>query len=302
VPIRFEITELTSGVQIIRLHNGVTKALSRFSGGFDYAVIYLVDSELIFDTGYSWAGRVLKTQVFKILDLQKVKYVLNSHDHEDHTGNNHLFLEHCPNARVFAAQAAITNIRFPIQKPWYRRFLFGPEKACDVTVTPPAFQLSSGRTLEVIPTPGHTDGHICLYDRKNKLLFTGDLFISENLDTQLSDANGPRWVDSLQRILTLEMGYLFDGHGVVVSGLNCKKRLRAKLDFLILLKNKVTEIIARGPITQAELIRELNATSGLVNSLSMGEGWMSFITSGNFSRSNLIRGFVEEASDNTHSK
>ena len=31
-----------------------------------------------------------------------------------------------------------------------------------------------GRTLEVILTPGHSDGSICLLDKENRLLFTGD--------------------------------------------------------------------------------------------------------------------------------
>ena len=31
-----------------------------------------------------------------------------------------------------------------------------------------------GRTLEVIETPGHTPGSLCLYDHKERLLFAGD--------------------------------------------------------------------------------------------------------------------------------
>ena len=45
-----------------------------------------------------------------------------------------------------------------------------------------------GRQLEVIETPGHTPGSICLVDRENKLLFSGDnnntavwLFLPESL-------------------------------------------------------------------------------------------------------------------------
>jgi glyoxylase-like metal-dependent hydrolase (beta-lactamase superfamily II) len=33
-----------------------------------------------------------------------------------------------------------------------------------------------GRTLEVIATPGHSPAHICLLDRENRLLWTGDHF------------------------------------------------------------------------------------------------------------------------------
>ncbi len=43
-----------------------------------------------------------------------------------------------------------------------------------------------GRRLEVIFTPGHTPGHVCLYDRANKVMFLGDhvLFnITPNITT-----------------------------------------------------------------------------------------------------------------------
>ena len=43
-----------------------------------------------------------------------------------------------------------------------------------------------GRRLEVIFTPGHTPGHLCLYDRANKVMFLGDhvLFnITPNITT-----------------------------------------------------------------------------------------------------------------------
>jgi len=33
-----------------------------------------------------------------------------------------------------------------------------------------------GRRLEVICTPGHSPGSMCLLDRQNRILFTGDLF------------------------------------------------------------------------------------------------------------------------------
>lgn len=47
----------------------------------------------------------------------------------------------------------------------------------------------------------------------------------------------------------------------------------------------------------AEFIKALNNTPGFVNLLPQGEGWMSLFTSGNFSRSNLIRGFLREYMD-----
>lgn len=276
------------------LNNVVTKFLARFGGGFDYAVIYFVDDELFFDTGYSWANRTLKNKIFKSIDLERVKFIINSHAHEDHTGNNLLFARTFPNSKTYAHKLALMNVFFPPPKPWYRRFLFGPEDATSVSEIPSELNLQSKRLLKVIHTPGHTDGHICLYDATNKILFTGDLFISETLDTQLEEADGPKWIKSLELILELDINLILDGHGVVISGDACKLRLQAKLDYLRLLRARVREIAAQGSIGQAEFIKALNNTPGLINFLSLGEGWMSLLTSGNFSRSNLIRGFLKE--------
>lgn len=279
---------------MILLGNFVTKLLARFGGGFDYAVIYLVDDELFFDTGYSWANRTLKNQIFKNLDAENVRYIVNSHDHEDHTGNNTLFASHFPKAKLYSHKLAQLNVVFPPVKPWYRRFLFGPEEPCQVENIPSEFNLQSQRHIETIHTPGHTDGHICLYDSKSKILFSGDLFISESLDTQLEEADGPKWISSLENILKLNIELILDGHGVIISGDECRKRLVAKLNFLRVLREKVHAIASKGSVSQADLIKALNETPGIVNFLSDGEGWMSLITSGNFSRSNLIRGFLKE--------
>lgn len=297
VPIIAQTPVVAPGVKMVVLNNVVTRFLAKFGGGFDYAVIYLIDNELFFDTGYSWGRRTLKNRIFKELNPEKVKFIVNSHDHEDHTGNNSLFLSSFPQAKIYTHPQARMNLVYPPAKPWYRRFLFGPEEATPVDEVPDTIHLESKRTLQVIHTPGHTDGHICLYDPGNKILFTGDLFISETLDTQLEEADGPKWIESLEKVLQLEINLMLDGHGVVITGDACRKKLEAKLHFLRVLRSKVHEIAAKGSMSQESFIQALNDTPGIVNFLSAGEGWMSLITSGNFSRSNLIRGFLREYLD-----
>ena len=248
IPIKFQILTVAPDVQMILLNNIATKFLSRFGGGFDYAVIYLINGELVFDTGYSWAQRILQKKVFHLIDMNKIRFIVNSHDHEDHTGNNSLFLKFTRMAKSYSHPLARVNILFPPPKPWYRRFLFGPEVPSEVELSPNFFTLSNGRVIEVIHTPGHTDGHICLYDRENKTLLTGDLFISELLDTQLAEANGPKWITSLEKVLELPIETILDGHGVILRGSECKNKLKLKLEFLLLLRSRVREITSHGAI------------------------------------------------------
>ncbi|MEM2726998.1 MAG: MBL fold metallo-hydrolase [Archaeoglobaceae archaeon] len=70
--------------------------------------------------------------------------------------------------------------------------------------------------LEVIHTPGHTPGHLCLYDPEKKILFSGDhiLFdITPNIthwDT-LDDALGD-YLRSLDKVHKLEVDTTLPGH------------------------------------------------------------------------------------------
>ena len=42
------------------------------------------------------------------------------------------------------------------------------------------------------------------------------------------------------------------------------------------------------------MVAEISQDRDLVNLISMNEGWMNLITAGDFSRSNLVRSFVDE--------
>lgn len=72
-----------------------------------------------------------------------------------------------------------------------------------------------GRTLEVIHTPGHSDGSICLLDKENRLLFTGDacndrlLVAGEDLKAGLQTS-----YDSFKKMWAREseFDYICQGH------------------------------------------------------------------------------------------
>ncbi len=85
-----------------------------------------------------------------------------------------------------------------------------------------------GYELQVILTPGHTPGHICLYDAKKKILFCGDHIldtITPNICIELSNENPLRdYLASLDKIEKLEVSLLLSAHGTPVE--NMYKRIR----------------------------------------------------------------------------
>lgn len=289
-PFKAKVTTPTSGVTCIRIDNAVTRFLSKLAGGYDYAVCYLVDDTLLVDTGFPWARRCLKKTLNALGADKSISHVVNTHYHEDHTGNNDLLAE-MTGAAILAHRLAVPEIRFPPNLPWYRSFLFGPSTTVDVAVLEGEVRTPHYR-FEVLETPGHCPGHICLFEPNEGWLFGGDLYIAADLDSQLRDADGPLWIDSLRRVLERRPRWLFDAHGVVVQGeAEVTALLQRKLDFLETIQRRVAAA-AGSAQTISELTRKVFDQRDLKHFLSQGEGWMSIITASDFSRCHVVKSFL----------
>ena len=78
-----------------------------------------------------------------------------------------------------------------------------------------------GYELEVIATPGHTPGHMCLYDAKNKIMFGGDHIlgtITPNICIELSEENPlQEYLNSLEKVEKLDVKLLLTSHGTPIE-------------------------------------------------------------------------------------
>lgn len=194
---------------------------------FEEAISYLVigkDEGILIDTGTGIGN--LKKLVQELTDLSVS--VVNTHTHWDHIGDNHQFdaiacfdhpecidklLKGVGNARL---QASITD--GSIWKPL-------PEELDPTSWKIPPIKpnrlLADGeiidlgdRALEVIYTPGHSPGSICLLDRKNRLLFTGDTFFPGPLYAYPEDVDIDLYRESIDLLKERieEYDYLCSGH------------------------------------------------------------------------------------------
>jgi glyoxylase-like metal-dependent hydrolase (beta-lactamase superfamily II) len=76
-----------------------------------------------------------------------------------------------------------------------------------------------GMTLQVLHTPGHSPGSICLYLPGPKVLVTGDVVFSGGIGrTDLPGGSGERLKGSIERLMELEVDHLLPGHGEPVLG------------------------------------------------------------------------------------
>jgi|SRR5271157_624378 len=82
--------------------------------------------------------------------------------------------------------------------------------------------------FEVIATPGHSPGSICLYWPDKKALFTGDLVFKDSIGrTDLPGGNGGMLKESVKRISGMDIEYLLSGHGEILVG---KKEVEANFE------------------------------------------------------------------------
>jgi glyoxylase-like metal-dependent hydrolase (beta-lactamase superfamily II) len=96
-------------------------------------------------------------------------------------------------------------------------YLYSPSRLVDIT------EVRDGQVIEVggyalrcVETPGHSPGHMCLYDESKKILFSGDhiLFdITPNIAhwPEMGDALGS-YLESLEKADTLEVELVLPAH------------------------------------------------------------------------------------------
>ncbi|NVL92738.1 MAG: MBL fold metallo-hydrolase [Desulfobacterales bacterium] len=73
--------------------------------------------------------------------------------------------------------------------------------------------------LEVIHTPGHSPGSICLYWPSHKALFAGDLIFEGGVGrTDLPGGNADQLKRSIGRLSSLDIELLLPGHGNLIRG------------------------------------------------------------------------------------
>jgi len=72
--------------------------------------------------------------------------------------------------------------------------------------------------LEVLHTPGHTAGSVCLYASKQRILLSGDTIFSDGVgrtDLPTGDATALR--NSIEGLLKLDVQSIYPGHGPLVE-------------------------------------------------------------------------------------
>jgi glyoxylase-like metal-dependent hydrolase (beta-lactamase superfamily II) len=162
--------------------------------------------------------------------------VLNSHTHFDHVGGNREFQD----VRNLDEPYSLANSRGDVSKTIaaYAGRTLDEDHVCGALPTGvtsreypiPAWHIAAhvrdgervelgGRELEVLRTPGHTPDSVCLLDRANGLLFTGDTYYSGEIYLWSPETSVADYTASIDRIAGLDgLKKLLPAHGPPVAG------------------------------------------------------------------------------------
>ena len=244
---------------------------------------YLIKNDhrnLLVDTGFNQpeCKQVLFAQL-KGLDINLAKTdVFITHMHPDHSG---LVLELVrAGARAFCSRedakmintenvsgfflSFITMCGFPTVPQSESRSHTGYSlylgEEVDFTYVEDGDKLTYGEySFTAIKTPGHSAGHMCLYDEQKELLIAGDHILADitpniSLWSHSSDPLQD-FIINLKRVGQLKIRLALPGHRSLIT--DCHGRIRELLEYHRIRAHEVIEIVSNAKKTPYEVAQQM---------------------------------------------
>jgi hydroxyacylglutathione hydrolase len=171
---------------------------------------------LLIDSGIDSNFSFLQKSLLKIgLKVRDIDIVVNTHEHFDHIGANRYFQENAIiAAHRFAANKMAVNDKYVT--------LYHSGDANELSLYVHLWLESKSRfdlgnyTLDIIHTPGHTSGSICIYEPLKKFLFTGDMVFAGGVLSYIAESGSVGdYINSIMSLNTRRIEQIYPGHGKI---------------------------------------------------------------------------------------
>ena len=195
------------------------------SAGSSCNSYFLVGSSaVLIDSGLSSNSRLLVSSLKEVgFSPEDIDLILHTHGHADHFCADSIF----PKAKIRmsefdALKVSIKDSMFSCSEAFGETFFPKIHSTFSVNelVRIPPFN------LQVIPTPGHTEGSVCFLEKSLGLLFSGDTVFSDGVGRfDLISGSKQKLSASIQALLRLGFETLLPGHGGILKS-NAKQSIK----------------------------------------------------------------------------
>jgi glyoxylase-like metal-dependent hydrolase (beta-lactamase superfamily II) len=201
----------------------------------------------------------------RTITSQPLRYVVNTHQHDDHAGGNAPML---PLTEVIAHRNVRTNLA-DLKRPYYEDTPGTPIGLPRVTFTDRLDLHLGGTEVQVhYFGRGHTSGDAIIYFPALDTIHTGDLFLSlrrpagrpPGVPIYVDYVQGGsflEWSHTLERTLALDFDTVIPGHGPVST----KADLAAFNADLVTMRTRLVTLI-KGGASRDEIVRTLEVDYG----------------------------------------
>ena len=217
------------------------------------------DYVLVVDANFPWAAKQIMSQI-KGTTHGPVRYVFDTHWHNDHTFGNCIFTD--AGALVVSSQECADELATRGPASW-NNWNDTAHPLSGYRLTQPSITFTDRmifddgtQRLELMRVdPSHSKGDAIAYLPKHRILITGDLVVNWGFGNNNGDTGGnpENWIRVLDNLLKWELTTVVPGHGAPVD----PQKMREQRDYLKGMLDQVKDGIRAGK-TADELSRKID--------------------------------------------
>jgi endoribonuclease LACTB2 len=216
---------------------------SAFTGpGTNTYIVGTSSRPLLLDTGQGVAVYIdlLEAAMKELSNSNELERIVLTHAHVDHLGGVKQVTERFGSMEV-------------LKMPWDGHD--APAGAISA-IGHDAVVETDGVTLRAVHTPGHAPDHLCYYLEEERALFTGDVVLGAGT-TVIPDDTGDlgEYMDSLHRLLELDLETIYPAHGPVIR--NPREKIREYIAHRELRERQVIGALSDGPLEPMAIVKKI---------------------------------------------
>jgi len=244
-----------------------------------FQYLFVGDNTILLDTGASnTPGETIFPFLKRIgIDLTRLTLAINTHADADHHGGNSSLKQNADQVKLACGEQDRLMIESPDRlfasryNQWIPdhgvglgaspeasalvRKMGGPPQRIDQTLVGGEYiRIDDERSLQVLHVPGHSDGHLALYDPVNRAVFVGDALHGWYCPNKAGEPSLPpayysvlAYLGTLQLLHAFEIKWIYSGHWPAFHGSQVSEFLSESRRFVDAASNLVWRILEKNP-------------------------------------------------------